>query len=51
MAGDGMRDSISGELAEKRERLYGRLLELGRVLVAYSGEWIRRTWPGRRTPC
>jgi len=32
-----MRDSISGELAEKRERLYGRLLELGRVLVAYSG--------------
>jgi uncharacterized protein len=28
---------ISGELAEKRERLKGRLRELGRVLVAYSG--------------
>src|ERR1700694_5673888 len=28
---------ISGELAEKRERLYARLRELGRVLVAYSG--------------
>ena len=28
---------ISGELAAKRERLYGRLRELGRVLVAYSG--------------
>ena len=28
---------ISGELAEKRERLYGRLRELGRLLVAYSG--------------
>ena len=27
---------ISGELAAKRERLYGRLRELGRVLVAYS---------------
>ena len=27
----------SGELTEKRERLYGRLRELGRVLVAYSG--------------
>ncbi len=26
-----------GALAEKRERLYGRLRELGRVLVAYSG--------------
>jgi uncharacterized protein len=30
-------DSINGELAAKRERLYGRLRELGRVLVAYSG--------------
>ncbi|MGA3125170.1 MAG: ATP-dependent sacrificial sulfur transferase LarE [Candidatus Korobacteraceae bacterium] len=29
--------SISGELAEKRERLYARLRELGPVLVAYSG--------------
>jgi uncharacterized protein len=29
--------SISGELEAKRERLYGRLRELGRVLVAYSG--------------
>ncbi len=28
---------VSGELAEKRERLYARLRELGRVLVAYSG--------------
>jgi uncharacterized protein len=28
---------ISGELAAKRERLYGRLRELGRLLVAYSG--------------
>ncbi|HVJ04631.1 MAG TPA: ATP-dependent sacrificial sulfur transferase LarE [Candidatus Saccharimonadales bacterium] len=28
---------ISGELTEKRERLYARLRELGRVLVAYSG--------------
>jgi uncharacterized protein len=28
---------ISGGLAAKRERLYGRLRELGRVLVAYSG--------------
>jgi uncharacterized protein len=28
---------ISGELASKRERLYGRLRELGRLLVAYSG--------------
>jgi uncharacterized protein len=28
---------ISVELAEKRERLYGRLRGLGRVLVAYSG--------------
>jgi uncharacterized protein len=30
-------DLISGELAGKRERLYGRLRELGRLLVAYSG--------------
>jgi uncharacterized protein len=30
-------NSISVELAEKRERLYARLRELGRVLVAYSG--------------
>jgi uncharacterized protein len=29
--------TISGELEAKRERLYGRLRELGRVLVAYSG--------------
>lgn len=29
--------SISDELAAKRERLYGRLRELGRLLVAYSG--------------
>jgi uncharacterized protein len=29
--------SISGELAEKRERLYARLRELGPLLVAYSG--------------
>jgi uncharacterized protein len=28
---------ISGELAGKRERLYGRLRDLGRLLVAYSG--------------
>lgn len=28
---------ISDELAGKRERLYGRLRELGRLLVAYSG--------------
>ena len=28
---------VDSELAEKRERLYGRLRELGRVLVAYSG--------------
>jgi len=28
---------ISEELAGKRERLYGRLRELGRLLVAYSG--------------
>ncbi len=28
---------ISDELAEKRERLYTRLRELGRMLVAYSG--------------
>src|ERR1700686_4320582 len=34
---DVMENSICGELAEKRERLYGRLRELGRVLVAYSG--------------
>ncbi len=32
-----MNDSISEELAAKRERLHGRLRELGRVLVAYSG--------------
>src|SRR6266568_7046912 len=31
------KDMRSGELTEKRERLYGRLRELGRVLVAYSG--------------
>jgi uncharacterized protein len=37
MAMDETRASISGELAQKRERLYGRLRELGRVLVAYSG--------------
>jgi pyridinium-3,5-biscarboxylic acid mononucleotide sulfurtransferase len=37
MAVDVMDNSISGELAGKRERLYGRLRELGRVLVAYSG--------------
>jgi uncharacterized protein len=37
MTVNGMRDSISGELAEKRERLYAELRELGRVLVAYSG--------------
>jgi uncharacterized protein len=30
-------NSVSGELANKRERLYTRLRELGRVLVAYSG--------------
>jgi pyridinium-3,5-biscarboxylic acid mononucleotide sulfurtransferase len=30
-------DLISSELAGKRERLYGRLRELGRLLVAYSG--------------
>ena len=38
--GDGvdvMGEVISEELADKRERLYGRLRELGRVLVAYSG--------------
>src|SRR6202521_2591788 len=34
---DVTKNSISGELAEKRERLYARLRELGRVLVAYSG--------------
>src|SRR6202790_1006869 len=34
---DATGNSISGELAEKRERLYARLRELGRVLVAYSG--------------
>jgi pyridinium-3,5-biscarboxylic acid mononucleotide sulfurtransferase len=28
---------VDSELAAKRERLYGRLRELGRVLVAYSG--------------
>ena len=32
-----MKDSISEELGAKRERLYERLRELGRVLVAYSG--------------
>ncbi len=32
-----MKDSISEELRAKRERLYERLRELGRVLVAYSG--------------
>src|ERR1700687_6213407 len=37
MAVDVRNDLISGELAAKRERLYGRLRELGRVLVAYSG--------------
>jgi uncharacterized protein len=37
MAGDAMNDSISEELAAKRERLHARLRELGRVLVAYSG--------------
>ena len=30
-------NSVSVELTEKRERLYARLRELGRVLVAYSG--------------
>src|SRR6266487_5363072 len=35
MAVDQM--SISAELAAKRERLYTRLRELGRLLVAYSG--------------
>jgi len=30
-------NAVSVELAAKRERLYGRLRELGRVLVAYSG--------------
>jgi uncharacterized protein len=34
---DVTKDLISGELAEKRERLNSRLRELGRVLVAYSG--------------
>jgi pyridinium-3,5-biscarboxylic acid mononucleotide sulfurtransferase len=34
---DVTKNSISGELTEKRERLYVRLRELGRVLVAYSG--------------
>jgi len=34
---DVTNDSTSGERAEKRERLYARLRELGRVLVAYSG--------------
>ncbi len=34
---DGIDKVITSELAEKRERLYGRLGELGRVLVAYSG--------------
>jgi pyridinium-3,5-biscarboxylic acid mononucleotide sulfurtransferase len=34
---DALNNSTSGELAVKRERLYARLRELGRVLVAYSG--------------
>ena len=37
MSVDVTTNSISPELAAKRERLYGRLRELGRVLVAYSG--------------
>jgi pyridinium-3,5-biscarboxylic acid mononucleotide sulfurtransferase len=37
MAVHGTNDSISAELAAKRERLYARLRELGRLLVAYSG--------------
>ena len=32
-----VRVSADSELAAKRERLYARLRELGRVLVAYSG--------------
>jgi uncharacterized protein len=34
---DVTNNPVSAELAEKRERLYARLRELGRVLVAYSG--------------
>ena len=34
---DVANNSASGELKAKRERLYERLRELGRVLVAYSG--------------
>ena len=37
MAVDELRIANSDELAAKRERLYARLRELGRVLVAYSG--------------
>jgi uncharacterized protein len=37
MAVEVMGKAISGELTAKRERLYTRLRELGRVLVAYSG--------------
>lgn len=37
MAVDEAKKANSEELAVKRERLYGRLRELGRVLVAYSG--------------
>jgi uncharacterized protein len=37
MATDLTTQSTSGELAVKRERLYGQLRELGRILVAYSG--------------
>jgi uncharacterized protein len=37
VAKDGALNLISGELAAKRELLYGRLRELGRLLVAYSG--------------
>jgi uncharacterized protein len=32
-----IRGAVDSELKAKRERLYGRLRELGRVLVAYSG--------------
>jgi uncharacterized protein len=37
MAEDGMTETVSKELAAKREQLYLRLHELGQVLVAYSG--------------
>jgi uncharacterized protein len=37
MSADVKNNLVAGELAEKRERLYARLRELGRVLVAYSG--------------